>query len=254
MAAIFFGTVKKYLIFDLLHVDRQAIAGQSTLFFKEEFDNSKSVRDYIEDEITDWILNDNTRRQFFTSKFFNDPYKILDFRRLKKPFTPDRGKPGDIDIVLFDPLKLNQSIAFECKRVKVQAQSEGESKINGAHNIQEGVIQANKYLELGFSKVYLVIYLLHDGRQLKTLSTLHRIGKGESVEKLYNIPLNEGLKDEVGLVFVEIYQNTDKLIDLKYGLGICVDKEAKAKEQYTTTTEKLILEIKKTTANKVYKT
>jgi hypothetical protein len=242
--------MKKYLIFDFLHSDRQAISEQSTLFFKEEFDKSKSVRDYTEEEITNWILNHDKRRQFFISKFFNEPHKISDFRGLKKPFTPDRGKPGDIDILLFDLLRPNKSIAFECKRVKVQAINEGESKINGAQNIRQGIIQVNKYLELGFSKVFLVIYLLHDGRQLKTPSTLHRIGKGDSVERLYNIPLNEGLKDEVGLVFFEIYQNTDKLIDHKYGVGICVDKEAKETEQHTTTTEKLILEIK-SAANKM---
>ncbi len=237
-------TLKKYLIFDLLHSDRQAIAGQSTFFFTEETYNSKSVRDYFEDEITDWILDNKTRRQFFVSKFFNHSQNILDYRRVQKPFTPDRGKPGDIDIILFDPLDISQSIAFECKRVKVQALNEDDSKINGAHNIREGIIQANKYLELGFSKVFLVVYLLHDGRLLKTPSTLHRHGKGENVKKLYNIPLNEGLKDEVGLVFVEVYQNTDKLINSKYGLGICVDKDAREMEQYTTTTEKLLFKIK----------
>jgi hypothetical protein len=237
--------MKKFLVFDLLQFDRQELTGESTFFFKEEFSNSKSVRDYVEDEITDWILDNKTRRNFFISKFFDDPYNILDFRRLEKPFTPERGKPGDIDILLFNPSKLSQSIAFECKRVKVQALNEDESKINGAHNISEGIIQANKYIDLGFSKVYLVIYLLHDGRQLKTPSTFHRMGKGDSVEKLYNIPLNEGLKEEVGIVFIEIYQNTDKEIDLKYGIGICVDKAAKEREQHTTTTEKLIFEIRK---------
>lgn len=231
--------MNELLFFETLYVDRQRISGQTTNFFTEESDNSKSIRDYTEDEITDWLLDNEVRRKFFLEKLFPNPTEIKDLRRLKKPFTPDRGKPGDIDIVLYDPQRINQATAIECKRVKIEALSEDESRINGAQNIAEGVIQANKYLDIGFSKVYLTIYMLHDGRKLNTPSTLHRIGKGENVDRLFNIPWNEGLKNEVGLIFFEIYQNTDKIIDTKYGLGICHDKRAVEREQLTLTTENL---------------
>lgn len=237
--------MNQVLFFETLHVDRQRISGQTTNFFTDESENSKSIRDYTEDEITDWLLDNEVRRKFFLEKLFSNPTEIKDLRRLKKPFTPDRGKPGDIDIVLYDPQRINQATAIECKRVKIEALNEDESKINGAHNIAEGVIQANKYLDIGFGKVYLTIYMLHDGRKLNTPSTIHRIGKGESVQKLFNIPWNEGLRNEVGLIFFEIYQNTDKRIDSKYGLGICHDKRATEQEQRTMTTENLRTEERK---------
>jgi len=237
--------MNQVLIFETLHLDRQRVSGQSTNFFIEESENSKSIRDYTEDEITNWLLDSDVRRKFFIEKLFSNPTEIKDFRGLKKPFTPDRGKPGDIDIVFYDPQRINQAIAIECKRVKIEAINEEESKINGGQNIAEGVIQANKYLDIGFSKVYLTIYMLHDGRKLNTPSTLHRIGKGEKVDKLFSIPWNEGLKEEVGLIFFEIYQNTDKRVDAKYGFGICHDKRAVEREQWTTTTENLERERRK---------
>jgi hypothetical protein len=219
------------LVFKTIYSDIRELNSQSLKFFTEAFEQSNSVRDYHEDAITNWLLDGESRKRLLTGDIFENVDEVIDKRCLRKPFTPDRGKPGDIDILLFQRDSPQRSVAIECKRIKVEALSERDVKINGEKNIGEGIIQANEYFNLGFSRVYLLIFLLHDGRKLNTPNILFRYGKGLKVERLYSLPWQGDLHEKVGIIFVEVYQISDRDVNTTYGLGICVDKRASEQEQ-----------------------
>lgn len=217
--------------FRTIYSDTRKVEGLNTSFFIEDEDNSNSVRELVEQSITEWMLKDLGRRNLFLETFFEDISQVKIFTEVKEPITNQNKKPGDIDILMIHPDYPEYSIACECKRVIVEAIDEGEARINGSHNIVEGIHKIKKYKELGFHKNYLIIYSLHDGRRLKTPNVLFRTSRAENVKKLYHIPWNEPLDNDIGMIFIEIQQLTGRSYNLTFGFGICHAQDAQRLEQ-----------------------
>jgi len=133
---------------------------------------------------------------------------------------PLRGLPGnpsgDIDILLVVPGRPDLATAIEVKRIKVGAaafQTGGPNKLRG---FKEGVRQANTLAKIGFSQVYLYIFVVVDSREQNT----ERISyKGLSLELKSWIEQNispRELVQRVGLMHFEFVQPMD---DEPLGVG-----------------------------------
>lgn len=229
------------LYFKQIYYDRQQLnqVGK-THFFTESEDYEESVSSLTEGQAVAWLFRTPTLQRFFIEEFFEYSSSIKVYSEIEEPITEKNKIPGDIDLLLIDTQRPHQSIAFECKRVKAVYQSEGKSKVNNSNKIRKGVIQANKYRELGFHKTYLVIILLDDARASKLPNVMMRSSDASEVKHIYSMEWYEKLHPDVGLVFIKVSQPTGKGVNQFGGIGICIDKRSNPIDQ----TNKLNTDIK----------
>jgi len=176
----------------------------------------------------------------FLPDFFDNPNNVKSYFGLTEPFTQKNKKPGDIDLLLVDTDNPDKAIAFECKRVKAVSLENQTAKVNNTGKIKHGVLQVNKYQKLGFHQTYLMIILLDDGRNYKTPNTLFRSSANiDELKQLYDLPFNEPLNNDTGVIFIIVNQPTGKDINLTGAIGFCLDKFAELHEQKKSLTNKI---------------
>jgi len=232
--------MKRQLIFKQVFYDTQSVGGKNAIsFFTESDENDESVTSMSEDQAVKWLFQNESFRRLFIEAFFENSKNVRAYFGLTEPFTTKNKKPGDIDLLLVNSNRPDKSIAFECKRVKALSDDKGFSKVNNTGSIKHGVIQANKYQSLGFHQSYLLIILLDDARDHKAKNVLFHSTSSEQLKHLYDIPWNEPLHKDVGIIFIRIIQLTGKHIDLKGEIGLCIDKPAQLLEQTATMTNKI---------------
>lgn len=232
--------MQRKMIFKQLYFDSRIFTGEKDVsFFTETDENRESVTLLTEDQAIKWLFNTYSFGKLFAEGFFNDEGCIQAFFGKKEPFVFAGRKPGDIDILLIDNERPEKAIAFECKRLKVTSVDSPLPKINNVQGIRQGVKQANGLQSLGFYKSYLMIILLDDSRHFKYPNTMMRNSKWEDVELVYDIPWNEPLNQDVGIVFVKVTQPTGKHYNEMFGIGYCIDKEAIEQEQTIPMTNKI---------------
>lgn len=232
--------MKRLLQFKQIYYDSQSIGGKTTVsFFNENDENDESVTSMSEDQAVKWLFQFKEFRHLFINEFFGNTDTIKTYYGLTEPFTTRNKKPGDIDLLLVNPNRPDKSIAFECKRVKAVTIENSNAKINNVEKIRNGVIQANKYQSLGFHQSYLMIILLDDGKLSKTPNVLFRETNKDLLKKMYDIPWNEPLNNDVGIIFIKVNQTTGIDINLSGGIGFCIDKLAQPLEQTSSMTNKI---------------
>ena len=148
-------------------------------------------------------------------------------------------KPGDIDILIFDKERPDLSAAFEVKRVKIITQLDGKHKLNNVTSIQKGVKQVNGYQSIGFHKSYLMVVMLDDSRLADYPNSMMRNSQSSLIDEIYDIPWNEELHEDVGIVYLKITQPTHKSYNKMAGLGFCIDKSANKLQQSEVLTNKI---------------
>ncbi|MFD2832945.1 hypothetical protein [Gramella sp. AN32] len=158
----------EYKVTQFVFSDRQRIDGKSTISFfvnNPKPDVSVTRTFESEDETVNWLMeNDDFRRMLFQN-LFRTSNSVKYHCGVKDPITLPNKMPGDIDILLYEKDKENASIGIECKIVKSESLEDQSPKINKVSSVQKkGTKQANGYAEIGFSRVYLMVILLDDGR------------------------------------------------------------------------------------------
>jgi hypothetical protein len=223
------------MILDSLPIDDR----QVYTFFQETDENESSVTELTEDQALRWVIEHPQFRNTFCRRFLPEAKTVRSFYGLQHPFTSPNNKPGDIDLLLVDPGNPHLGISFECKRVKARSQDTAPPRINNVTAIRHGIKQANAYQSLGFHQSYLLILLLDDGRTLETPNVMFRYNKSTQLNAIYDIPLNESIHPDVGVVYIRINQMTGKSIEHSVSLGLCVDKQAGKLEQTPQMTNKI---------------
>jgi hypothetical protein len=133
---------------------------------------------------------------------------------LLKEITSQKGQ-GDVDILLRDPEKPELAVAIEVKRIKVIPGLKGHpAKINKLHEFEKAVTQANRLAQLGFSQVYLYVFVVvdsrdangeaHEGRAIYSNAFTQEIHR-----KLDEVISTRDLKPNVGLIRFELVQPMD---------------------------------------------
>jgi len=217
----------KKIIYDTQYPDKN----NQLHFFSETNQNDESLTLMTEGEIVEWLFKDSSFTQLFYEDFFLNPRNVNPYFGIKEPFTKQGKKPGDIDLLLVDPDFPEQTIVFECKRVKALSMNKQSPKVNGVKNVKKGIVQAEFYKNLGFHQCYLMIILLDDGRYYETPNVMFRITDVEYLSNLYNIPRELLLNEDIGIIFVKVEQTSGKHIKLSGGYGFCIDRHAKHFDQ-----------------------
>lgn len=121
---------------------------------------------------------------------------------------------GDVDILVWNPEKPEEALAFEVKRFKAVLEGDEADEIGKLHEFTKGVQQANRLADIGFSLVYLLVFVLVDSRPQNAAAI--EAGKcvydGMSSElhsKLYSSLGTQCLNPRVGVMVIDYVQSMD---------------------------------------------
>jgi len=139
-----------------------------------------SIAGIQEAELVDLLLGDTGWRSRVVG-LAGIPDDVVVYQRIPlEAASSDEKDLGDIDILLCPPGGPDQSTAIQVKRLKAQAFSAGQAdtlgdyddgvpfcpgQVNGVGNLAEGVRQANHLARIGFSQVYLYVFVVGDARE-----------------------------------------------------------------------------------------
>lgn len=236
-----FKVFSKGILFDYQEVDLST--KNSVEFFKdantsiEDFDSITTIN---ESEIVNWLLEKNTVRNFIFEEL-KIPKTVKYQTEVIEPFIVNsNSKPGDIDILVCDPKNPLNSIAFECKRIKVKPETFFTGQISGLTKARYAVKQANELAKnFSFSKVYVLFIIQVNGEDRNEFNQLYRGSTDEHKERIYKLPFNESIISEIGVIFVEIIQVTNRTFDKNAYISLSIGRFATKRMQSSELTEKL---------------
>lgn len=211
-----------------IYRDTTPLINNKTVYelFKDVNETQESITSTIETEIVKWLFGKDGFLDFFCEDFFIKPRNTKSFFTLSDPFTVKNEKPGDIDLLIVDPEEPHKSIAFECKRIKMETLENQETKINGLRNLELGINQVNNYLKLGFHQTYLMIIILDDCKNTKSENVMLRSSQFNEDSSRYKFKWPVPLKSDIGVILVRITQQTKKNYKFMCGFGVNIPKLA----------------------------
>jgi len=160
---------------------------------------------------------------------------------VKAPFLRDTNrKPGDIDLLLVAPERPHAAVAFETKRVKVRPGSQGPQTITKLSDFGKGIPQANGLLDVGFSRTYLTMLAVVDGRDATESNFVFRGLDPEGVRHVLETPDWDTLREEVGVLYVELVQPVDRSVDEAGTIRLAHLRAAQSREQSVDTTSRIL--------------
>ena len=231
--------MKRQLLFRQIYYDARLVQARRTQFFIDSKEQHESVTKIHEDSLVKWLFSNDRFPMLLCQELHIDLENMLFFVGVKDPITTNGKKPGDIDILIVDKLAPCKSIAIECKVVKSESIGQGKAKVNKISKIRRGIIQANKYQGLGFYQSYFMVIISEDGRHEETKNIMMRSPQEKETEVIYDIPQNERMHEDLGVIYVSISQPTGRSFNLTGGIGVCIDKNANKLEQTIGLTNKI---------------
>ncbi len=233
----------EYEVTKFVFSDRQPITGASKISFfvnNPEPEISVTRTFQSEDETVNWLMANNDFRGMFLSKLFPSSSSVKFHCGVKEPITVPNKMPGDIDILLYEKDSPKIAVGIECKVVKSESKENQPPKINKINSVQKkGTIQANGYARLGFSRVYLLVILLDDGRHYKNPNVMFRTTPAEWLNELYGFDWNSRMDTNIGIIYAHVNQFTSNHINQTKGLGLRIEREAILREQDKGLTDKI---------------
>jgi hypothetical protein len=189
-----------------------------TFFGDAKGEDGGSVTTLSEHEIVDWIFKYPPAKEHFISNVYPDAVDCQFAVRLHRQLFDHGEKPGDVDILLWPKNQPKQSIAIECKRVKVRTHADKDETVNKLEELGKGVIQTNQLHAHRFYKTYIAVLIVTDGQHKSINNTIFRHADSKSVVLAYNLPRNGELNPEVGILFVQLTQPTSKNFKFNHAL------------------------------------
>ena len=213
--------------------DTQSLtAEKSTLdFFGPRPDScSEPVTSAHEGELTRRLLSNQNARALILEELGLAPSTNWALE-VTRPFTSQNNKPGDIDCVLCDLKRPDRSVALEFKRVKVVAAESGDQHINRIDALGRGAAQANALAQVGFSRTFLSLIAVVDGRKDRMNNFAFRGASVGTFKRLVCASLEMPLTPEVGILYVELVQPVEAEFEVAGAVAVGTLRGARHHEQ-----------------------
>ena len=233
---------ERYIAMDYLLYDavRLPAGGQVSVFAERQGVASESAVALAEPELVDTLLGIPQVRHFLLAKWGLSDYATYR-TRVVQPFVeePNR-KPGDIDLFAADSGHPDQAVVSELKKVKVRSgSSELDQRVNGLDGATDGVLQANALGKMEFSRTWLSLLVIADGRGRTNVNMAFRGPSGRTIGRIYDFAQCFRLDPGIGLCVIESVQTTNCSIDTCGAVGFGVLRAPAFRKQSTDLTSKV---------------
>ena len=205
--------------------------GVRSLSFFQPTDNNQepSAADITEEKIVEWLANHQDSKHLLLETL-GLPRLASVAPHVRAPFIESQNhKPGDIDLILCGCGAPRQAVVIEWKRVKVRHARDLE-RVNKINGIADAVAQLKGLLRMGFSRTFLGVVVVVDGRQQGNENTLFRGASNGTYCRVIDAG-GIDLPEEAGLIYAEIVQTRDCSIDDAGMISMALAKQAVPREQ-----------------------
>ena len=187
-----------------------------------------------------WLFSCSILKSLIIGEIAGYDTNIVSAIEVQQPIiTEPNNRPGNIDILICNKFRPEQTIAIESKRAKVVVYQNGSQKVNKLKEIEKGIKQANGLQSMGFWKSYLLLLIVIDARLKNGSNVIFKYGQHSETSSVYEVPMNASLNRDVGVAYIEIVQPTGKDINKMALVGICIDKRAQELQQGASLTERV---------------
>lgn len=194
----------KHCVFDMV----KSHSDESISFFHAA-DIEKSELDIqIEEKYLVETLS-NLFKEFLLDLFEVDAsWKIMS--HVVDPFTTRDQVPGDVDLLIYNPEYPDSSIAIEVKIFKKKQENFCNDFVSNINRIRKGLCQAEGLQKMGFSSVFFMPIIVANTSILEHRNLASRTVDESNWGKIVNEFLACKKEREIGLMALEICQNTAK--------------------------------------------
>ena len=215
---------------------------QATFFEADSryIDGSTRITNFSERELVRWLMLFAPARQMLFEELGRNGAAFYRPEVVEPFYSPGQ---GDIDLVMCHLSAPHQSVAVECKRVKVAISDPENDQLNKLENIRGGVVQANRlYSRFGFFQTCLgVVTAVEASEQLDTnipnrgvrSSSTPDFGDTKTFKRIVEFPGRDELNAAIGIIFIEIVQPSLVSIDRRATIRVCVHHPPAPRTQTT---------------------
>ena len=165
---------------------------------------------------------------FILKNFGNSLFRSLKIPFVYKPF-PNEGKPlideGDLDLLLVNPKQPQFTYELEFKRIKIQYDPDLGETINKLKDLELGIKQVKKRLDIGFHKCYLVIVSVFWGEEKEANNVFFKKASSKTLDLIYESDYLKQLDERAGIVGLEVTQPTIKNFNEQCGMPTFVMRQ-----------------------------
>lgn len=185
-----------------------------------------------------WLFLESPGRRVLFPQLGIEPwtYSVL---QVREPVLEAGSYPGDVDVLVSSVTSAEQSLAIECKRVRVDPVDFYTGQPGKLQDLRKGVAQANGLHAIGFSRAFLAIIVVNDGRERAAFNFIGRGLTSDLVRTIDQFPGRGDLDPAVGLTIIELTQPVDKPIQNAGGGGVRVLRAAKPQAQPAALTSRI---------------
>lgn len=230
------------LIMRAVCYDSVELTGKTEYKFFDDEDDIAGDRINEESEVwlCKWILEHSlaSPKYLFFEELGIDS-SLERYFSVSKYLIKDKGKPGDIDILLVDRKHPQLSVAFQVKKVKGYIDSDNRSKLY-TKNLPDVVEQTKlMYEKYRFHKNYLMLIVPTDAAHRVENYQTFRYSSPFEKKSIYNFNGFGDLPDNIGIFIYEINQPSLNSIDKTGVLSSKAIRLAKGIDQLNDTTERI---------------
>jgi hypothetical protein len=164
-----------------------------------------SLADVPEGELIKLLLGDPTRPFPDLHGFPEDPV----FKEGVDLAGVPGGFVGDVDVLICDPARPDLAVAIQAKRIKFDAWDIERGSPKKLQELEKAYEQANRDARVGFSLVYLYLFVVVDSREQNLGKNSYAGLSTELKELVYRAVSLSELDERVGLVQIELVQPMD---------------------------------------------
>ena len=176
------------------------------IFYKED-----NILNVIEPDIVPFILK-NFGYSLFTS--LNIPLTYKPFANIEKPLIDE----GDLDLLLVNPRQPQFTYELEFKRIKIKYDRQLGETINKLKDLELGIKQVKKRLDIGFHKCYLVVVSVFYGEDKEANNIFFKKASSKTLDLIYDSDYIKRLDKRAGIVGLEVTQPTSKNFNEQCGM------------------------------------
>lgn len=191
--------------------DSQSVSGSKDIkFFHGAKINHSYVDIRIEEEKLVNFISKNFKQILFRIFEVDNSWKVRS--HIVEPFTKRSDKPGDIDLLIFNPKTPEKTISVEVKVLRKRQENFKNDFVDNINRLREGLDQAEGLANIGFHSVFIMPIIISNTSISLNINLASRVIDSSNWEKIRNLYESNLEGRKIGFVALEICQNTERPI------------------------------------------
>jgi hypothetical protein len=239
----------EHVLFRQVTIQTATITGPVLELLTDSGTSEPRATDDSEGVVVQWLIDQPIVRAVMLQELRRPSNSITKAGVIAPLIENPRSKPGDIDLFICSPDRPQEALVVEWKRVKVTLEDQGNNRVNKLGDIEGGVNQAKALRELGFYQTYFGILTVVDAaeqthwnvpnRGIDPTTASNYTGT-KTFKSIVEFPRREELRQDIGILFIELVQPTRRALRDLFTVRICVHRHSMPQSPRNNTNNRVV--------------